>query len=329
MKKITMHCLLLIITLMLTSCTEQTILSDSPSSEHISETEYTTSEKENIEQPTEKQLEKVPRLKLTLIEDGETEQQLQAIQLTTSWYYTDENGNGSGYEADSPHPLQLSDYDDCTFQFYGANSEILLSFSDNYQPQFVSVQRWNTIYYKSNQNIEDSINQNEPIEVTKNTICISNDENDYIYEVYAKWEQQGSSRYAFRINSATSNEKEDYVFTEKDKEEILNALQFTIKKYKNGQIINDELEPRFGEFPPLCEYPEINSIDDFDIYAYTGEMHSCYVPLILKENATDKYEMKFYLNPMGPSIIDIENGDAKEGDVFWVISEVSIFEINT
>lgn len=152
---------------------------------------------------SEKQLEKAPRLELALVVNGGTEQQLQAIQLTTSWFYTDEKGNGSGYEADSPHPLQLSDYDDCTFQFNGVNGELLLSFSDNYPPQSVSVQRWDAIYYTGNQNIEDSINQNEPIEVAENTIRISNDKNDYIYEVYAKWEQQGSSRYAFRINSTT------------------------------------------------------------------------------------------------------------------------------
>lgn len=196
---------LVLLCLTLTSCSKHN--PDVPTAETIEEAVTTENEvsTEPIITSTEKQLEKAPRLGLTLVQDGETEQQLQAIQLTTSWFYTDENGNGSGYEADSPHPLQLSDYDDCTFQFNGVNGEILLSFSDNYPPQSVSVQRWNTIYYMGEQNVVEYLDKNESVKVTENTIFISNDSNDYIYEVCAKWEQQGTSRYSFRINSPTPN----------------------------------------------------------------------------------------------------------------------------
>lgn len=120
----------------------------------------------------------------------------------------------------------------------------------------------------------------------------------------------------------------EYDFTEEDKEEILNALQAVIEKYKNGEIVNDELEPRFNDFPPSCEYPEINSADDFEIYLSAGDMYLCYVPFVLEGTSADNYRMEFRLNRAGASALAIGAGNAKEGDIFWVIDSVGIFKID-
>ena len=143
--------------------------------------------------------EKAPQLELTFTEEGLSEQRIQAMQLTTSWYVVDENGDGQGYEADSPHPLQLRDYDEITFQLHSSSGSFVFHFTDDYPPQSISVQRWNAEHI--NEEFIEVWDNGEQIEADDNGFAITADGQDYIYEVYATWEQ-GNSRYAFRVEAA-------------------------------------------------------------------------------------------------------------------------------
>lgn len=143
-------------------------------------------------------LKKAPSLYVSL---GTDSPPIKAIQLTTSWDWVDENGNGGGYEADSPHALQLhpSDYNECALRLVNENDELVLQFSDEYPPQSVSIQRWLAEYAVGEQNISDPLNKSETIEINGNILHIKDNGQDYIYEVYARW-VEGSSYYAFRVD---------------------------------------------------------------------------------------------------------------------------------
>ncbi|MCL2322717.1 MAG: DUF4829 domain-containing protein [Oscillospiraceae bacterium] len=150
---------------------------------------------------TQKALEKAPSLDVILIANNSTKQQVKAIQLTTSWLFIDKNGIGKGYSSDSAHPLQMSpnDFKEATLSLDNTSKKIEMLFSDNYPPESVSVQRWPAEYATGNHDIADIVNKGEPAQVNGNKIDISNDGHDYIYEVYAKWEQ-GSSYYTFCVS---------------------------------------------------------------------------------------------------------------------------------
>ena len=142
--------------------------------------------------------EKAPRLEISFMEDGLSEQQIQAAQLTTGWHVTGENGEIYGYESDSLHAMQLHDYDDIMLQLYKTGGEIVFRFTDDYLPQSISVQRWNAKY--TGDDLTGIWDNGEPIELLENGFSINDDGHDYIYEVYAKWEQ-GSSWYSFRVDA--------------------------------------------------------------------------------------------------------------------------------
>ena len=146
------------------------------------------------------QLEKAPSLGLSLIESGLSEQQIKAAQLTTNWIFVDEHGNGGGYSSDSPHPLQINNYAFYTLHLHSQSGDILFSFSDNYAPQSISIQRWDAAYATGSQDIWNNLDKSEPVEINESIILVNDDGCDYIYEVYAIWEQ-GSSYYAFQVKS--------------------------------------------------------------------------------------------------------------------------------
>jgi len=155
--------------------------------------------------PSELPLRMAPSLEVVLIAENLPEQRMRAAQLTTSWMYIDENGMGRGINGDAPHPLQLRDYGEITLQLESESAEFELLFSDDYPPQSVSVQRWDTKYIGA----EDmsALWNGEPVEVNENKIQVNDDGCDYIYEVYARWTENnpmgsGSSHYAFRMDSA-------------------------------------------------------------------------------------------------------------------------------
>ena len=148
---------------------------------------------------------KTPMLDINLVtmttnDDSQTQisQNIQAAQLTNTWYVVKKNGVGSGYSSDSFHPLQRrSGYDDVTLSLNNGGT-ITLLFSDKYMPQSVSVHRWNAEY--AGKDLVDPWGKAESINVVSNTFQVSDDGNDYIYEVNANW-QEGKSSYVFRIDS--------------------------------------------------------------------------------------------------------------------------------
>ena len=136
--------------------------------------------------------DKAPSLEVTL-----QTQSILAIQGTTSW-----SGINSAYESDSPHPLQLhpDEFDRATIILENGSGELKLQFSNNYPPQEILIKRWLAEYATGNQDIEDVYAQSETVEIVGNIISIVVDENDYIYEIYARWTNNfgSSSRYSFR-----------------------------------------------------------------------------------------------------------------------------------
>ena len=155
--------------------------------------------------------EMAPQLDALLTTGSSPEQRVRAIQLATSWMFVDEDGNCSGIESDSPHALQLhpSEFAEVTLQLVdGNNNNIELHFSDNYPPESVSAQRWDTEYARSDQDagaqdIDEALGKSEAVELDGSAIIVSDDGHDYIYFVHAVW-PNGNSNYAFRTESASN-----------------------------------------------------------------------------------------------------------------------------
>jgi len=138
-----------------------------------------------------------PLLSVSLQTDGMPIKRINAAQLTTSWYPPD----GINYEADADNPLDLGDYSRITLHLENMSGEIELEFSDGYLPQSMSIQRWRAEYVDRG---TEMWNKGEPVSLERNKFLISDDGYDYIYEVYASWED-GNSRYAFRLDSKSND----------------------------------------------------------------------------------------------------------------------------
>ena len=142
--------------------------------------------------------QKAPSLDVIIAIGDSQQQRIQAAQLTNGWDADD----GSSYEADSFHPLQMpGGYSDATLFLSAANGGIALQFSNSYPPMSVSVQRWDAMLAGTDS--VDVWDNGEPVPISTNAfgIDIDNDGNDYIYEVHAYW-KQGYSLYSFRVNTA-------------------------------------------------------------------------------------------------------------------------------
>ena len=218
--------------------------------------------------------EKTPLLDVNLVTDKtydnsqiQTSLDIRAAQLTNDWYVEDENGDGVGYSADSFHPLQKQNgYDDVTLLLNNSGIVTLL-FSDNYPPQSVSVQRWNAIHAGTDS--VDVWDKGEPINVTNNTFQVSGDGNDYIYEVYAKW-QEGSSWYVFYIESAapSSSQSPDTYLPQIMHDSVIYYLSDT----KVDIAVNlPEDAPRITSVVLLSELPDKNGQANF------GEVGNPYI----------------------------------------------------
>ena len=142
-----------------------------------------------------------PKLYITLSED-DTSQTVEALQLTTSWSVMYDQINGTGYYADSSGPLSIppEHMEARTLQFDSDNCMIELQFTDDYLPDSVFVQRWNTQYVETNNDYTGGYIYGEPVPVDRLTLQTSDDGCDYIYEVHATW-LPGNSYYAFRVNA--------------------------------------------------------------------------------------------------------------------------------
>jgi beta-lactamase regulating signal transducer with metallopeptidase domain len=163
------------------------------------------------EQPEAAIPQKTPLLDVNLVttvksEDSQTQtdRSVRAAQLTNSWYVTDENGEGFGYSADSVHPLQRQEgYEDVALTLNGTGTATLF-FSDNYPPYSISAQRWDAKY--AGLDSYEMFNEGEPVIISGNTFKATDDGNDYIYEIHAKW-NEGDSFYVFSLSSYSSQDK--------------------------------------------------------------------------------------------------------------------------
>jgi len=144
--------------------------------------------------------EKAPVLEVALINDNSSEQRVETLQLTTSWSVNYEDGTSTGYEADSPHPLQLqqTSFAEATLYITNLSAEIVLQFSDDYPPQTVTVQRWLSEYAYGSQNIQEHLGNSERITLSGSSIHVDDDGHNYIYEICATW-INGKSWYSFRV----------------------------------------------------------------------------------------------------------------------------------
>jgi len=159
---------------------------------------------------------RTPQLYVRFRTEGLPAQQFRAAQLSTDWDPTigaDGQRIGDGpwtgaFSASSPHPLDIFvldfyDSDGITFYLDGIDGEMELQFGDNFPPHSIYVRRWNAEFAVSvNGGGSDMAlwPQYESVEENGNIVLISDDGNDYIYEVDARW-LQGRSFYTFRINS--------------------------------------------------------------------------------------------------------------------------------
>jgi len=144
--------------------------------------------------------ENAPTLNLFLTQDDYPDKSLQAAQLTTSWSFFNEDGTVTGYEADSMHALQLDDYlYDVTLKLDGSNGVVEMQFSDSFPPEYIYIQLWEVEHAYGGQDISDLEFKGEPVVVRSNSFDVTNKGNDYVFEIYAKWENNGYSYYAFYL----------------------------------------------------------------------------------------------------------------------------------
>lgn len=159
-----------------------------------------------------------PGLSVRFSTEGSPAQELQTAQLSATWDPNIdaegnriEDGPWSGVmNASADHPLDIfvldfNNSDGLTVYLDGADGKIELEFSNNFLPHSVYVRRWNAEFAVSvNGGGSDMAlwSQYESVTVSDNIIFISDDGNDYIYEVDAIW-PQGRSSYTFRINSTS------------------------------------------------------------------------------------------------------------------------------
>jgi len=151
--------------------------------------------------------EKTPRLYISFISEDLLPQYVQVAQLMHDWDpgTTDRRGRFIGaYCASGEHPLdfwreswECIDFSAFRFHLEATGVEIELQFSDDFPPHTVSARRWSAEFIGQ---VCDMQFRYEPVEINDNIIPVSDDGNDYIYEIDAIWEQ-GRSRYTFRLDS--------------------------------------------------------------------------------------------------------------------------------
>jgi hypothetical protein len=187
---------------------------------------------------------KTPLLSIVLIEKNQPKQYIQSAQLTNGWSFDNKDGTSTSYEADSFHPLQIPEgYDEITGLLSDISGEIALQFSDNNLPLSVSVQRWDAKY--SGADSVDVWDSGEQIAVTDNAFQIFHDGNNYVYEVYAKWEQ-GYSWYVFRVDAAP-NGLVEFEAIYSNVTDYSYSVQFKLgERIYSDYIVNGELQSAGG-----------------------------------------------------------------------------------
>jgi hypothetical protein len=120
--------------------------------------------------------------------------------------YVSRWNDGAGYNSDSSGPLSIPPerMKMSTLFIDTENCIIEIQFTDDYLPETVVVQRWNTKYVENKQDYAGGYFNGEPVPIDGFTFRISDDGDDYIYEVHATW-LPGNSYYAFMICAATQD----------------------------------------------------------------------------------------------------------------------------
>ena len=153
---------------------------------------------------------RTPQLYVNFISDSLPPQNFQAVQLSNNW-----GSHGMAvYCATGHHPLDvwaldLSDFwtvdlNEVTIPLNNAGGKIELRFSDDFPANTVVVRRWNAehaVSVNGGGSNMDLWGQYKSVEINNNIILVSDDGNDYIYEVEARWLNYGGSSYTFRVNS--------------------------------------------------------------------------------------------------------------------------------
>ncbi|MDR0272398.1 MAG: copper amine oxidase N-terminal domain-containing protein [Clostridiales bacterium] len=121
------------------------------------------------------------------------QRKIPAAQLSYSW-----QSDGVAIDSDSPHPLQLSDYAPYTLAVETPGAQVQLEFGT--APLLYHVHRWNAELADTENLSASWYELNEHVEVENNVFSFADDGNNYIYTVFAEWEQ-GRSIYAFRITT--------------------------------------------------------------------------------------------------------------------------------
>jgi len=236
--------------------------------------------------------EKAPELVVSILQDSSPLQQFHAIQLTNNWYVIDEDGNGFAYGIDCAHAMQLDEetYAMATFFLAGASGIINIRFTDDFPPQSISVIRWNADYVTGSQDIGHILDIGESVIINGDTFSISNDGITYIYEVYATWPDNGSSWYAFRVE--TNNGKVDFLIHEYMERLGLNMQNFKfLSGIESNMVMYDvsELHTSQTDLPyelgiKIVFYPEENETITDDQIATFRTYIKAEFPDIKEEN---------------------------------------------
>lgn len=136
------------------------------------------------------------------------EETVEALRGTTSWLYQNEDGTGSGIEADSMHPLQAKEYMtqlDLIPTPISSIDPLKAYLQWNTIPDKVLVRCWNEEYWgqstAESEEIPVSILMIDSNFETAPIISVELKDGNYIYEVVAEWNSSemygGTAYYSF------------------------------------------------------------------------------------------------------------------------------------
>ena len=140
--------------------------------------------------------EKSPSLFIKLEENNTPVQRIRTIQGVTNWVW-----DGGAILSDSPHPLQLhpDNFSEATL-FISSNEAIIeMEFTGNFQPDSISAVRWNAEHLTGRQPSEEAFDSWITVEVVDSKIIVSEDGENYVYQVTANWQNNSFVLYSFRI----------------------------------------------------------------------------------------------------------------------------------
>ena len=202
MKKILPILFLSVCFCVLSAChkTETTVPTDSPSDSPSD----VSSEEPSVEGTEEFILQFSPALTVSCRNSA-----VEALKGTTSWHYLNEDGNFTGIEADSMHPLQAKEYMTPLVLKPVIYSHIdpfaaYLTFEvapDKIQVRCWREEHWGQFDAESLEIAVESVENTVPEDLSSPDFVIQLKDGNYIYEVIAEWSHSekygGTARYSF------------------------------------------------------------------------------------------------------------------------------------